>query len=190
MKDELNKLKAQLKEEKILKENLLNDKKKMNDEIIKLQALLEEEKSIKNNLVLINNNLNEKIKDLELKYNIKNNNQLVQNDSGDKELLKLYKKFVDLNEKLKRYPYDLEENEKLISVIFSSVDQKTHYSLVCKNTHSIYNLEAELYKEYPDYCNSDYYFLCKGKMINKFDSLETNHIKNGDVIILNKKEKI
>ena len=66
--------------------------------------------------------MNEKIKNLEIKYNTKNNNQLVQNDSGDKlELLKLYKKMMDLNEKLKRYPYDLEENEKLISVIFSSV---------------------------------------------------------------------
>ena len=189
MRDEFNKLKAQLKEEKILKENLLNVKKKMNDEIIKLQALLEEEKNIKNNLLQSNKNLNEKIKDLEIKYNSKNNNQLVQNDSGDKlELLKLYKKFVDLNEKLKRYPYDLEENEKLISVIFASVDQKTHYSLICKNTHSIHNLEAELYKEYPDYCNSDYYFICKGKMIKKFETLEKNHIKNGDVIILNKNE--
>ena len=189
MKDELNKLKAQLKEEEILKKNLLNDKKTMNDKIIKLQSLLEEEKSIKNNLLQLNKNLNEKINNLEIKYNNKNNNQLVQNDSGDKsELLKLYKKIMDLNEKLKRYPYDLEENEKLISVIFASVDQKTHYSLICKNTHSINNLEAELYKEYPDYCNSDYYFLYKGKMINKFQTLENNHIKNGDVIILNKNE--
>ena len=189
MKDELNKLKAQLKEEEILKKNLLNDKKTMNDKIIKLQSLLEEEKNIKNNLLQLNKNLNEKINNLEIKYNNKNNNQLVQNDSGDKsELSKSHKKIMDLNEKLKRYPYDLEENEKLISVIFASVDQKTHYSLICKNTHSIHNLEAELYKEYPDFSNCDYYFLCKGKMINKFQTLENNHIKNGDIIILNKNE--
>ena len=186
MTDELIKLKALLQEEKKLNNNLRNDNKKMNDELTKLKALLNEEQNKKNNLLQINRNLNEKYNDLEIKFNNKNNNQLVQNNSGDKEQLKLYKQIMDLNEKLKRYPYNLEENEKLISVIFTSIDQTTKYSLICKNTHSIHNIEPELYKECPDYYNSENYFLCKGKIIDKFQTLENNHIKNGDVIILNK----
>ena len=187
--DELNKLKASLYEEQKLKNNLIKENKKLDEELKELKLVLEEEQNIKKDILQININLNKKIKELEIKINNINNINNTQNDSGDKlKLLRLYKNITDLNAKLKRYPYDLEENEKLISVIFSSVDQKTHYSLICKNTHSIHNLEPELYKEYPDYCNSDYYFLCKGKLINKFETLENIHIKNGDVIILNKKE--
>ena len=98
---------------------------------------------------------------------------------------KLYKALYDLNEKLKRYPCILEENEKLISIIFTSVDQKIHYSLVCKNTDTINKLEAELYKEYPEFSEADNYFMCKGNILNKFKTFEINKIKNGDVIILN-----
>ena len=150
---------------------------------------MEDEQNQKNDLLQLNNNLQKKINDLKIKIKNINNNQIAHHDSGNNsELLKLYKNIMELNEKLKRYPYILEQNEKLISVIFTSVDQKTHYSLICKNTHSIHDLEAELYKEYPDYCNSENYFLSKGKSLDKFQTLEKNHIKNGDVIILNKNE--
>ena len=186
MEESKNKLKNELEQVKAQNNYLININKKLNDELNILKSRLEEEQNLKNYLLQLNEKLNEKINNLDYKLNNKINNQLVQNDSGDKEQLKLYKKIMDLNEKLKRYPYNLEKNEKLISVIFASVDQKTHYSLICKNTHSINNIEAVLYKEYPDYCNSENYFLCKGKIINKFQTLENNHIKNGDVIIINK----
>ena len=92
----------------------------------------------------------------------------------------------DLNEKLKRFPFILEKNEKLMSLIFSSVNQQINYSIVCKNTDSIYKLEGELYKEYPDlFERQNYIFLCKGNLINKYQTFESNHIKNGDTIILN-----
>ena len=75
-----------------------------------------------------------------------------------------------------------------MSVIFTSVDQKAHYSIICKNTDTIHSLEAELYNEYPEYSETDNYFLCKGQVINKFKTLEVNHIKNGDIILLNKRD--
>ena len=91
----------------------------------------------------------------------------------------------DLNEKLNRFPFILEKNEKLMSVIFSSVNQKVNYSIVCKNTDTIHNLEVQLYKEYPNLYESENYFLCKGQIINKFKTFEENKIKNGDIILLN-----
>ena len=62
-----------------------------------------------------------------------------------------------------------------MSVIFTSVDQKAHYSIICKNTDTIYS-------------ETDNYFLCNGQVINKFKTFEVNHIKNGDTIVLNKRD--
>ena len=92
----------------------------------------------------------------------------------------------DLNEKLKRFPFILEKNEKLMSVIFSSFDEKINYSVVCKNTDNIHKIEDELYKEYPSlFENQNIIYLYKGKIINRYQTFESNHIKNGDTIILN-----
>ena len=109
------------------------------------------------------------------------------NSNDSNKIIQLYNKIEDLNEKLKRAPYILEENEKLISVIFTSTDQTAHYSMICKNTDTIHDLEKDLYKEYPDFSMTENYFLCKGKVINKFQTFESKKIKNGDVIILNQK---
>ena len=115
-------------------------------------------------------------------------NNLKSQLNNNQKINQLYKRIDELNKKLKRYPINLEENEKLMSIIFTSVDQNAHYSIVCKNTETIHKLEEELYKEYPEYRVTDNYFLSKGQIINKFDSFEMNHIKNGDTIILNKKD--
>ena len=124
--------------------------------------------------------------------NSKKNLKINQNDDKD-----LYKKYIILNEKceelnkqLNRYPIKLKENEKLISVIFTSVDQNIHYSIVCKNTNTINNLEAELYSKFPEYSETENYFLCKGARIRKFKAFDHYHIDNGDIIILNRNEWI
>ena len=97
-------------------------------------------------------------------------------------------KIRDLEEKIKRYPFILEKNEKIMSIIFSSINEKVNFSMVCKNTDTIHKLEEKLYEEYPNLSESENYFLCKGKLLNKFQSFETNHIKNGDIILLNQND--
>ena len=62
--------------------------------------------------------------------------------------------------------------------------------MICKNTFIINDLEKELYKEYPEISETENYFMCKGNIINKFKTLESNHIKDGDVLILNQKERL
>jgi len=119
--------------------------------------------------------------------NISNN----QNNSND-VLIKLINEkentIKDLKEKIQRYPFILEKNEKIMSIIFSSVNQKVNYSMVCKNTDTINKLEAKLYEEYPNLSERENYFLCKGRLLNKFQSFEKNHIKNGDIILLNQND--
>ena len=75
-----------------------------------------------------------------------------------------------------------------MSVIFSSVDQNIHYSIVCKNTDIINKLEGELYREYPQFSETENFFMSKGKVLNKFHIFEKNNIKNGDVIVVVQKE--
>jgi len=178
----INKLLSKIKEKDDIINNLSSQLKKEKIKNNDLSNLLNEEKNI-------NNNLKNKIKELELKQqNKKFNNQVIQNNTNDSnKIIQLYNKIEDLNEKLKRAPYILEKNEKLISVIFTSTDQTAHYSMICKNTDTIHDLEKDLYKEYPDFSMSDNYFLCKGKVINKFQTFESNKIKNGDIIILNQR---
>ena len=94
----------------------------------------------------------------------------------------------ELKETIKRYPFILEENEHLMAIIFYSVDQKVHYPMICKNTDTIHKLEEKLYGEYPNFFERENYFLCKGRVINKFQSFEKNKIKNGDIIILNQND--
>ena len=153
----------------ILNNQLLEEKKKndiLYEENSKLKKKIEELK------VTINN--------LNIQINPSNNNSIKMNE--------LCEKIIDLQEKLNRFPFILEKNEKLISIIFSSVGQSIHYSIVCKNTDDINKLETELYKEYPQFSETDNYFMCKGKVINKFHTFGSNHIKNGDVILVNQND--
>ena len=133
--------------------------------------------------------LNNKIKKLSLdninlKEEIKKNN--TQNNSDD--IVSLYKRIDDLNKKLSRYPFVLEEGEKILSVIFTSVSQKVNYSMVCKNTDSIYKLEGELYNTFPELAQTNNCFLCKGTVVNRFKKFEELKFKNGDIIIINQQE--
>ena len=112
----------------------------------------------------------------------------IQNNSNDKLINLLSQReeqIKELKEKIKRYPFVLEKNERLMAIIFYSVDQKVHYPMICKNTDTIHKLEEKLYEEYPNLSERENYFLCKGGLINKFQSFEKMKIKNGDIIILN-----
>ena len=116
-----------------------------------------------------------------LSNNQNNSNDLIFKLIKDKEA-----EINDLKEKLKRYPLILEKNEKLMSIICSSIDEKINYSIICKNTDNIYKIEEELYKEYPNlFENQNYIFSYKGKIINRYQTFESIHINNGDTIILN-----
>ena len=75
------------------------------------------------------------------------------------------------------------ENE-IISVLF--VTQGTHdifnYSMACRPTDLFANLEARLYKDFPQYRNVKKYFMVNNNRISESKTLEKNKIKNNDII--------
>ena len=189
-------LQDELNNEKLKYNNLLSQNSQLQKENTNLKNKIKSFEKSNNDLVNENNQLKQQIiksnnQLISLTNNLQNSNILSNNqyNINDYSFVKLIKDkediINDLNEKLKRFPFILEKNEKLMSVIFSSMNQKINYSTVCKNTDNIHNLEGILYKEYPNlFERQNYFYLCKGKLINKFQTLESNQIKNGDTIIL------
>ena len=126
--------------------------------------------------------LKEKINQFEnLSNNTANVNELL------KAVLKKDKEIEELKLKLSRFPFELAQGEKLISIIFASTDQKVLYSTICKNTDKFGNIELQLYDAYPDYSESVNIFTVNGKKINRSKNFDENKIKNHDTIILTAK---
>ena len=187
--DEIDKLRKELEDEKTKNKKLqetinnLNNtikqlKQKDNNEIEKYKKEIKKKKEkIMNDQIKKFSLENTNLKDVMKKINAQNNSD---------ELIRLYKKIEELNEKLSRYPFILEKNEKILSVIFAS--SAITYSIVCKNTDSIYKLEEELYKALPQLAESNNYFLYKGNVLNRLKKLKELNFKNGDIILLQQNE--
>ena len=109
----------------------------------------------------------------------------IQNNNVINSILEKDKEIKELRLKLSRYPIQLEEGEKLISIIFVSSDQKVHYSIICKNTSKFSIIEGKLYEEYNDYEEPGTFFTVNGRRINRPKTLYDNKIKNNDIIMLN-----
>ena len=84
--------------------------------------------------------------------------------------------------------FNLKKGEKLMTVIFISVDQGIHYALICKNTDKFSRIEELLYEKYPDYKKKENFFLYNGNRINRFDTIEENGIQYSSIITLNNYE--
>ena len=164
---------------------LLSQRIKELEKIINIKS---KEKSNENQNININminkeknliNELNEKLKNL--------NNSLNRSINKDK-INELYEEIRIKDKIISSFPVKLSEDEKLLSVIFVSVDQKIHYSTICKNTDKFSKIENLLYDAYPEYIETENNFFVNGNKVNKYKSLENNKIKNNDIIILKKIE--
>ena len=137
----------------------------------KLRHELEEEKKI-------NKNLEEKIKNLQ---NISNQLSGYNNELKKKEVL-LNEKNTEMSKLKLRYPFELLDGEKMISITFISFDELIQYSIICKNTHVFREIKNMFYDKYIEYKDRNGVFLIKGKKIDSNKTLEENNINNGDVI--------
>ena len=135
------------------------------------------------NEILKSNLNNEKLKNIDLQNKIDKQINIIPNN--DSKIIDLNAKIDDLKEKLSRYPFELKKDEKMISVIFTSDDQAIHFSVICKNTEKFNRLEEKLYNDYPEYSETNNYFVVNGNRIQKFKTLDENNIRNSDIIILN-----
>ena len=82
-------------------------------------------------------------------------------------------------------PFDIEEGEKLMCLIFVGYDdQRVHFPIICKNTHRFNELENLIYEKWPEYKETNNFFICNGHLINRSKTLTENGIKDRDIILM------
>ena len=176
---------------KELEQEIINER--TNNKIL-MEKLDKVEKNI--NIILNDNENLKKInerKELidDLLSNLKNvNTELLSFNTNlsKKDRLNLLEELRVKGKIISSFPVQVSEGEKLLSVIFESLDQKIHYSCICKNTDKFNTLENMLYKKYPEYLSSENKFSVNGNIVNKYQTLEFNKIEISDIIILNNTE--
>ena len=138
--------------------------KELENKIIEKDNIIKEEK-------VKNENLNKKLKEMEnISNNYSLNNKLLELENE----LNLFKSY-----------YSFSPEEKLISIQFVSVDQKiNNLKLIFKNNNKFSKIEDTIYEKYPNYKETDNYFIVNGKRINRNKTLEENKIKNNDILTL------
>ena len=89
----------------------------------------------------------------------------------------------DLKLKISRYPFELKEKEKMISINFISEDEIIFHSIICKNVDKFNYIENILYEKYPEYKTKDNIFMINNRNICKDKTLIENNIYDNDLII-------
>ena len=115
-----------------------------------LKVLFEEEKEK-------NLKLEKEINDLRKKLD-ENNELKINLIKETKEYIEIENENKELKSKLSRFPFTLEEGEKIMSIISMSSDEKLHYSVICKNTNKFHTTLVELEKNFLEYFEKKYYF--------------------------------
>ncbi len=156
----------------VLKEQLNIEKIKSKNLSVKIIELEKELQLEKNKSVILNQNINQLNIELnnKLKYykdlinkikrqSLSNNNLDCSKEELFKSILEKDKEIKELRIKLSRYPFELKEGEKLMTVNFQSLDQKLqNYSIICKNSDIFNNIEKKLYEDNKDYYDTENYF--------------------------------
>ena len=127
----------------------------------------------------------ETIKELEEK--IKELNTLLEDKKPEVNALLSKNRILieELKSKLSRFPFELLEGEKLMSIIVTSPDKKIIRSIICKNTDTFHDLKKKRYQYKDNIFEIGNKFSINGRKIDEAKSLEFNKIKDNDIIILN-----
>ena len=101
----------------------------------------------------------------------------------NKEIDELKKKSenIDLNINMDDQLFN---RNQIMCVNFTSMDQKINIAIPCIKTDVFAQIEEKLYKEYPEYRETNNYFLSDGKQILRFKTIEENKIGNGLPVML------
>ena len=169
-----------IKKQNEIYENIINE---LENKIKNLELIIKE----KDNKI---NELKNKIKDLELiikekdkKINEFNNIKEFKNVSNNNN--NYINRIKELEIEIEKYKhYCLLPSEKLITINFISIDQTIKFNTFAKKTDLFTKLETTLYEYYPQYKETENYFLVNGKKVNKHKSLEVNKINDNDILTL------
>ena len=153
-----------------------NEIKELKEKLNKANKIIEKQKieiqDLKNQLNSFKNIDTDKINNLQNEINNKNN-----------ELNQLREQLQNIN--LNNNGINEQINKKDIKVVnFITTDQSLFYAIPCSGNDTFAEIEEKLYKEYPEYRETNNTFLANGTEILRFKSINDNKIGNGKPIIL------
>jgi hypothetical protein len=67
----------------------------------------------------------------------------------------------------------------MMSVNFISTDSKVHFSVPCLDYNTFAEVEEKLYKQFPEYRETNNDFLANGEQVLRFKTIKQNKIGNG-----------
>ena len=71
------------------------------------------------------------------------------------------------------------DKSKIMTIDFTFSEPKKHFSVPCIDTDIFAEVEEKLYKQFPEYRESNNNFMANGKTILRFKTIGQNKIKNG-----------
>ena len=153
-----------------------NEINNLKNELSKANKIIEQQKSIINDLQNKLNNYNTTInnyqtqinnlKDIIIQKDLELNNLRNQLNNNN---------FNNANNRSNKVNVDYDE---LMSINFISTDQNLHFSIPCIKSDIFAHIEEKLYKEYPQYKETNNNFIANGKTILRFKTIAENNLVN------------
>ena len=154
----------------ILQSNNNNEINKLKNELTKANKVIEQQK------LTIN----------ELQNKLNNYNNIINNLNNDIDNYRniISKKDIELNNYKSQLNNNIISNNKvyindMMCVNFISSDQNVHFAVTCLKTNTFAEVEEKLYKQYPQYRETNNTFLANGMQVLRFKTIDENKIGNG-----------
>ena len=163
------------KNQNIIQSNNNDEIHKLKNELTKANKVIEQQKLTINELQNKLNNYNNTINNLN--NDINNYRNIIS------------KKDIELNNyKLQLNNTNIQNNEvyihDMMSVNFISSDLTVNFSVQCIKTNTFAEVEEKLYKQYPQYRETNNTFLANGMQVLRFKTIAENDIGSGYPVTL------
>jgi len=125
-----------------------------------------------------------------LRIKLNNYNNTINNLNKDINNYRniISKKDIELNNYKSQLNNNIPNNNvnfnDIMSVNFISSDQNVHFSIPCLKTNTFAEIEEKLYKEYPQYRETNNNFLANGMQVLRFKTIAENKIGSGYPVTL------
>ena len=146
-----------------------NEINNLRNELSKAKKIIEQQKLTINDLQnKLNNNTT-------IINNLNNTINNYQNIINQKELeLNNLRSHLGNNNIRKNVDFD-----DIMCINFISSDQNVHYAASCLKTNTFAEIEEKLYKQYPQYRETNNNFIANGTQVLRFKTIAENKIGNG-----------
>ena len=152
-----------------------NEINNLKNELSKANKIIEQQQSIINDLQNKLNNYNYTINN----YKTQINNLQSIIIQKDLELNNLKNQLNNNNSNnVNNLPKNVNFNE-IVVVNFISMDQNVHFAVAAVKNNTFAEIEEKLYKEYPQYRETNNNFIANGATVLRFKTIAENKIANG-----------